>query len=57
MAGKAMFTADGIMPEGGPETVLDGSFRTFKKDLKGKHDRPLQDLHHRVRQEGEALKH
>jgi len=34
-AGKAMFTADGVMPEGGPETVLT-VLSTFKKDLQGK---------------------
>jgi len=34
-AGKAMFTADGVMPEGGPETVLT-VLASFKKDLQGK---------------------
>lgn len=33
--GKAMFTADGVMPEGGPETVLK-VLSTFSKDLQGK---------------------
>lgn len=34
-AGKAMFTPDGIMPEGGPETVLT-VLSAFSKDLQGK---------------------
>jgi NitT/TauT family transport system substrate-binding protein len=34
-AGKAMFTADGVMPQGGPETVL-AVLSAFKKDLQGK---------------------
>ncbi len=34
-AGKAMFTADGVMPEGGPETVLT-VLSAFSKDLQGK---------------------
>ena len=34
-AGKAMFTADGVMPEGGPETVL-AVLSGFSKNLKGK---------------------
>lgn len=34
-AGKAMFTADGVMPEGGPETVLT-VLSAFKKELQGK---------------------
>ena len=34
-AGKAMFTPDGVMPEGGPETVL-SVLSAFKKDLQGK---------------------
>ena len=34
-AGKAMFTPDGIMPEGGPETVLT-VLSAFKKELQGK---------------------
>jgi len=34
-AGKAMFTADGVMPEGGPETVL-SVLSSFKKELQGK---------------------
>ena len=33
-AGKAMFTPDGVMPEGGPETVL-AVLATFKKELQG----------------------
>lgn len=33
--GKAMFTADGVMPEGGPETVLK-VLSSFSKDLQGK---------------------
>ena len=33
-AGKAMFTPDGVMPEGGPETVL-AVLSTFKKELQG----------------------
>ena len=33
-AGKAMFTPDGVMPEGGPETVLK-VLSSFKKELKG----------------------
>ena len=33
-AGKAMFTPDGVMPEGGPETVLT-VLSTFKKELQG----------------------
>ena len=33
-AGKAMFTPDGVMPEGGPETVL-AVLSTFKKELRG----------------------
>ena len=33
-AGKAMFTPDGVMPEGGPETVL-AVLVTFKKELQG----------------------
>ena len=34
-AGKAMFTADGVMPAGGPETVL-AVLSGFSKNLKGK---------------------
>src|SRR3954453_7642760 len=34
-AGKAMFTPDGVMPQGGPETVL-AVLSAFKKDLQGK---------------------
>ena len=34
-AGKAMFTADGVMPEGGPETVL-AVLSGFSKNVKGK---------------------
>lgn len=34
-AGKGMFTPDGVMPEGGPETVL-AVLSTFSKDLQGK---------------------
>ena len=34
-AGKAMFTADGVMPDGGPETVLT-VLSAFKKELQGK---------------------
>ena len=34
-AGKAMFTPDGIMPQGGPETVLT-VLSAFKKELQGK---------------------
>jgi len=34
-AGKAMFTADGVMPQGGPETVLT-VLSAFSKDLQGK---------------------
>jgi len=34
-AGKAMFTSDGVMPQGGPETVL-AVLSAFKKDLQGK---------------------
>ncbi|MBV9703278.1 MAG: ABC transporter substrate-binding protein [Methylobacteriaceae bacterium] len=34
-AGKAMYTADGVMPEGGPETVL-AVLSGFSKNLKGK---------------------
>lgn len=34
-AGKAMFTPDGVMPEGGPETVLK-VLSGFSKDIKGK---------------------
>ena len=34
-AGKAMFTPDGIMPDGGPETVLK-VLSAFSKDLQGK---------------------
>jgi NitT/TauT family transport system substrate-binding protein len=33
-AGKAMFTPDGVMPAGGPETVLK-VLSTFKKELQG----------------------
>ena len=33
--GKAMFTSDGVMPEGGPKTVLT-VLASFKDDLKGK---------------------
>jgi NitT/TauT family transport system substrate-binding protein len=33
--GKAMFTADGVMPEDGPKTVL-AVLSAFKKDLQGK---------------------
>ncbi len=33
--GKAMFTADGVMPEGGPETVL-AVLAGFSKNMKGK---------------------
>jgi len=33
--GKAMFTADGVMPEDGPKTVLT-VLQTFKKSLQGK---------------------
>lgn len=33
--GKAMFTADGVMPAGGPETVLK-VLATYSKNLKGK---------------------
>jgi len=33
--GKGMFTADGVMPAGGPETVL-AVLSTFSKNLKGK---------------------
>jgi NitT/TauT family transport system substrate-binding protein len=33
-AGKAMFTPDGVMPQGGPETVLT-VLSTFKKELQG----------------------
>jgi NitT/TauT family transport system substrate-binding protein len=33
-AGKAMFTPDGVMPAGGPETVLT-VLSTFKKELQG----------------------
>ena len=32
---KAMFTADGVMPQGGPETVLE-VLSTFSKNVKGK---------------------
>lgn len=34
-AGKAMYTADGVMPQGGPETVL-AVLSGFSKNLKGK---------------------
>jgi NitT/TauT family transport system substrate-binding protein len=34
-AGKAMFTPDGVMPQGGPETVLT-VLSAFKKELQGK---------------------
>jgi NitT/TauT family transport system substrate-binding protein len=34
-AGKAMFTADGVMPADGPPTVL-AVLSAFSKDLKGK---------------------
>jgi NitT/TauT family transport system substrate-binding protein len=34
-AGKAMFTADGVMPDGGPETVLT-VLSAFKKELQDK---------------------
>ncbi|MGO4122957.1 ABC transporter substrate-binding protein [Inquilinus sp. YAF38] len=34
-AGKAMFTQDGVMPDGGPETVLK-VLSGFSKDIKGK---------------------
>src|SRR5262249_11123309 len=34
-AGKAMFTPDGVMPQGGPETVL-AVLSAFKKELQGK---------------------
>ena len=34
-AGKGMFTADGVMPKGGPETVL-SVLSTFSKNVKGK---------------------
>jgi NitT/TauT family transport system substrate-binding protein len=34
-AGKGMFTADGVMPQGGPETVLT-VLSAFKKELQGK---------------------
>ncbi|MBN9242263.1 MAG: ABC transporter substrate-binding protein [Mesorhizobium sp.] len=34
-AGKAMFTADGVMPEDGPKTVLD-VLSKFSKNVKGK---------------------
>ena len=33
--GKAMFTPDGVMPVGGPETVLK-VLSTFSKNVKGK---------------------
>ena len=33
--GRGMYTADGIMPEGGPETVL-AVLSGFSKNLKGK---------------------
>src|SRR5262249_48090471 len=33
--GKAMFTPEGVMPQGGPETVLK-VLSTFSKDLQGK---------------------
>ena len=33
--GKAMFTADGVMPKGGPETVL-SVLSAFSKNVKGK---------------------
>ena len=49
-AGKAMFTADGVMPAGGPETVLT-VLSAFKKNVQGQEDRPVEDLHHRVRQD------
>ena len=52
-AGKACSPPDGMMPEGGPETVL-AVLSGFSKNLKGKTDRPLEDLHDRVRQEGEV---
>ncbi|OCC01353.1 nitrate ABC transporter substrate-binding protein [Labrys sp. WJW] len=34
-AGKGMFTADGVMPEDGPKTVL-SVLQSFKKELQGK---------------------
>ncbi|MEW9306594.1 MULTISPECIES: ABC transporter substrate-binding protein [Labrys] len=34
-AGKGMFTADGVMPEDGPKTVL-AVLQSFKKELQGK---------------------
>ena len=34
-AGKSMFTADGVMPEDGPKTVL-AVLQSFKKELQGK---------------------
>jgi NitT/TauT family transport system substrate-binding protein len=34
-AGKGMFTADGVMPKGGPETVL-SVLSAFSKNVKGK---------------------
>ena len=34
-AGKGMFTADGVMPKGGPETVL-SVLGAFSKNVKGK---------------------
>jgi NitT/TauT family transport system substrate-binding protein len=33
--GKSMFTADGVMPAGGPETVL-AVLSAFSKNVKGK---------------------
>ena len=33
--GKGMFTADGVMPQGGPETVL-AVLSAFSKNVKGK---------------------
>ncbi|MDP8995456.1 MAG: ABC transporter substrate-binding protein, partial [Pseudomonadota bacterium] len=33
--GKGMYTADGVMPEGGPETVL-AVLSGFSKNIKGK---------------------
>ena len=52
-AGKAMFTPDGVMPADGPPTVLRA--QRLRPHRAGQDDRPVQDLHDRVRQEGDAV--
>ncbi len=51
--GKGMFTSDGVMPEGGPETVL-AVLSAFSKNAEGQERRSVEDLHDRVREEREV---